>query len=194
MSWILRAVYLALSRFESIIASTQGHLILWLDEMAPDQLPMCSAMCSIRDYQRSDYDACLGIFASNTPQFFGAGEQPDFVDFLERLPCPYLVAEVAGVVVGCGGYDRVPGERTAELVWGMVARDQHRLGIGTALVQARLERLAAEPEIEGVRIDTSQWTAAFYERFGFRLEKIVENHFAEGLHQYQMVLSLRVGG
>jgi ribosomal protein S18 acetylase RimI-like enzyme len=147
-------------------------------------------MFTIREYQIADYGACLRAFASNVPLFFAAEEQEDYAGFLAQWSCPYLVAELDGVAVGGGGFYLIPDTDLAGLVWGVVARSAQRRGIGTALLRARLEQLSSEPSIRAVRVNTSQHTAGFFERFGFHTERIVEDHFAVGLHQYQMFLRL----
>ena len=148
-------------------------------------------MFSIRPYQPTDYDACLDIFTSNVPLFFEAEEQATYANFLAQLACPYLIVELADSVVGGGGFYRLPDEGCAGLVWGMVARNYQRRGIGTALLEARLQRLGADSTVQTVRVKTSQRSAPFFERFGFRTERILEHHFAVGLHQYQMSLQFR---
>ncbi|MEZ4737035.1 MAG: hypothetical protein R3E79_58900 [Caldilineaceae bacterium] len=39
-------------------------------------------------------------------------------------------------------------------------------------------------------LNTSQHSYGFFEKVGFVVESIVENGFAEGLHEYKMVLPL----
>ena len=147
-------------------------------------------MFTIREYQIADRNACLSAFASNVPQLFAANEADDYASFLAQLPCPYLVAELDGVAVGGGGFYFIPETDLAGLVWGVIAWDAQRRGIGTALLRARLERLSSEPSIRAVRVKTSQGAAAFFERFGFQTERIIEDYFAVGLHQHQMFLRL----
>jgi GNAT superfamily N-acetyltransferase len=149
-------------------------------------------MSEIHDYQTSDYAACLDIFASNVPLFFAAHEGSTYSNFLGHLPCPYLACEWSGSVVGAGGYYLLPDNDCAGLVWGMVARDHQRRGIGTALLQARLLQLAKYPNIRRVRVKTSQRITPFFQHFGFQTERIVEHHFGPGVHQYEMFLYLAV--
>jgi ribosomal protein S18 acetylase RimI-like enzyme len=147
-------------------------------------------MCLIREYESDDYEACLAVFASNVPCFFATHEQPAYAAFHAQLPCPYLVAELYGSVVGAGGYYRLPDDDCAGLAWGIVARDHQRRGVGSALLQERLRRLTRDPTIRRVRVKTSQRTVSFFQRFGFRTERVVEHHFGPGVHQYQMFLRL----
>jgi N-acetylglutamate synthase-like GNAT family acetyltransferase len=147
-------------------------------------------MSLIREYHTGDYDACLAVFDSNVPLYFAAAERTSFANFLARLTCPFFVTEHESRVVGCGGFYLVPADGVAGLVWGMIARDHQRGGVGSALLRERLRRLASEPAIRMIRVNTSQHTAAFFQRFGFQTTLTVENHFADGLHQHQMLLRL----
>jgi GNAT superfamily N-acetyltransferase len=143
---------------------------------------------SIRDYAPSDRGACVAVFDSNVPLYFSAEERSGFAAFLADLPCRYLVAELDGAIVGCGGFYVEREGRLGGLAWGMVARARHGRGIGARLLQTRLDCLSREPSIDGVRINTSQHTAAFFERFGFHTEDISTDHFAPGLHRHRMLL------
>jgi ribosomal protein S18 acetylase RimI-like enzyme len=147
-------------------------------------------MSLIREYHTSDYEACLAVFDSNVPLYFAAAERSSFADFLVRLTCTFFVAEHESRVVGCGGFYLVPADGLAGLVWGMIARDHQRRGLGSSLLRERLRRLASEPVIRTVRVNTSQHTSAFFHRFGFETVLTIENHFADGLHQHQMLLRL----
>lgn len=151
-------------------------------------------MCVIRDYEPADYDACLNVFASNVPSFFGVEERSEYAHFLARARCPYLVAELDGRVIGGGGFYLIPERGLAGLVWGMIIRDCQRQGIGAALLGARLQRINADPTLHRVRVNTSQKTSAFFHRFGFQTERVVKNYFGEGLDRYQMFLHLNPGG
>jgi ribosomal protein S18 acetylase RimI-like enzyme len=147
-------------------------------------------MSLIREYQTGDYKACLSVFDSNVPLYFAAAERTSFASFLAQLTCPFFVAEHESHVVGCGGFYLVPADGLAGLVWGIVACHHQRCGVGSALLRERLRRLAFEPAIRTVRVNTSQHTAAFFQRFGFQTALTIEDHFADGLHQYQMLLRL----
>ncbi len=148
----------------------------------------------LRPYQPPDRPACLAIFDSNTPPFFDPGERSDFAEFLADVRWPYFVVERPGAgsvneIVACGGYFVRPGTTEAILVWGMVRRDLHGGGIGTYLTRERLERLAQQG-VASVRIVTSQYTRAFYERLGFAEQNLEPDGFGPGLHKYTLVLRL----
>ena len=146
---------------------------------------------TVRDYLPADRAACLAVFDSNVGGSFLASERADFETFLDTLPGPYLVIEENGVIIACGGY--APNEEapdTADLCWGMVRLDLQGTGIGKLLVGARLNRIRAGSAFSSVFLKTSHETAPFYERFGFVTQQVVENGIAEGLHRYDMKLTL----
>lgn len=144
----------------------------------------------LRTYTITDRDACLAIFDSNRSAFFAAEERDLFVAFLDDLRCDYFVIESKGEIVGCGGFwlDRENGR--AVLVWGMVRNNRHLQGIGSYLLLARLQTIGLQAPGILVTLDTSQHTAEFYARFGFEVQKITENGYAQGLHRYDMSLRL----
>lgn len=145
----------------------------------------------VRDYAPADRDACLAVFDSNLHAFFDPAEREDFAAFLDRRPGPYLVIEDGeGRVVGCGGYAVEPGTATADLCWGMVAREHHRTGLGELLLDLRLRRIRAEPAVRDVALNTSQHTRGFFERFGFVTERVVPDGFGPGLDRCDMRLVL----
>lgn len=145
----------------------------------------------VRDYTTADRSACLTVFDSNVPGFFVPPEREEFAAFLDALPGQYLVVEDdAGRVLGCGGYAVRPGTATADLCWGMVRRERHGTGLGRLLLEARLERARADAPLEVVALDTSQHTLGFYERRGFRTERVTPDGYAPGLDRCDMRLFL----
>jgi GNAT superfamily N-acetyltransferase len=126
----------------------------------------------LRSYLPVDRDACLAIFDSNTPQFFDPGERATFEAFLDRPDGHYVVMEHEGALVGCGGYTITAEERLASLVWGMVRRDSHKLGLGRYLLLFR--------------------AAPFFERQGFKVIRVVPDGYGNGLDRVEMVKKLIV--
>ena len=149
----------------------------------------------VRDYTTADRDACLAVFDSNAPGFFVPAEREEFAAFLDALPGPYLVVEdEAGRVLGCGGYAVTPGTTTADLCWGMVRCERHGTGLGRLLLEARLERVRSDALVDAVALNTSQHTRGFYERLGFRTERVTPDGFAPGLDRCDMRLVLGTPG
>jgi ribosomal protein S18 acetylase RimI-like enzyme len=141
----------------------------------------------LREYTPADRDACLAVFASNTPTFFREHEQARFADFLDRMPCPYFVVEDEdGRVIGCGGY----APRRGTLCYGMVSRHLHRQGVGMFLLRERLRHWFKGQGPVVVRVNTSQHASGFFERAGFLTTRVVPDGYAPGLDRYEMELPL----
>jgi ribosomal protein S18 acetylase RimI-like enzyme len=147
----------------------------------------------IRAYTDQDREACLSVFDSNLPTFFAPDERMDFELYLDDLAergenAEYLVLETSAGILACGGYH--VNNNQAGLAWGMVTRDHHRQGIGLRLILERLRRIAAQPEITSIILDTSQHSQGFFARLGFEVVQILENNYAIGLHRIDMKLEL----
>ncbi len=145
---------------------------------------------TFRPYTPADEIACLELFDSNTPRFFGPEERPDFANFLKRLPCPFFVVEAEGMIIACGGYGSDPKTGKIVLAWGMVRGDLHRQGVGTFLLQERIKMIFQENPSAQVIIDTSQHSQSFFARFGFQATHTTPNYYAPGLHRIDMELEL----
>jgi predicted acetyltransferase len=142
----------------------------------------------IRAFHDRDREACLELFDSNTPQFFAPHERAEFELYLDDLEergpnGEYLVLEVNGSIVACGGYYVEDG--TAGLAWGLVGRDRHREGFGTKLLLERLRRIAANP-----KANATQFSRGFFERFGFETFKVTADGYGTGQDRLDMRLEL----
>jgi hypothetical protein len=144
----------------------------------------------LRPYTAADKEACLALFASNMPTYFCAAEIPQFAGFLDKLPCPYFLVEDSGEAIGCGGYCVDSATGIATLIWGIVRRDRHRQGIGTFLLRSRLAKIAADPAVVKIVLNTSQHTTGFFEREGFVVHSITLDGYYPGLHRHDMELLL----
>jgi len=142
---------------------------------------------AFRQYSAADFEACLRVFRSNMPQYFAESELPEFASFLQSPEGEYLVAELGGTVAACGGsYLR---EGVGRLCWGMVDQSQHGSSIGSALLARRLNLLFCHAtDVPEVGIDTSQLSSGFFERFGFRTQRVTPDGFANGIDCVAMVL------
>lgn len=147
-----------------------------------------------RSWRSEDRGLGLALFASNVPEYFAEQERKDFIEFIDELPGPYfLMIDANGTPVGCGGYaqeDDHPG--IAVLCWGMVRRDRHGQRLGDALLRYRLAMLAANPLFREVRIETSQFSRGFFQRYGFEQTRQVADGFAPGIDLIAMTLDLNL--
>lgn len=142
----------------------------------------------IRPYAPSDLDACLAVFDSNVPRYFITAERAGYREFLENLPGPYLVlTDAGGAIVACGGYAIGDDDPTrADLCWGMVRQEKHRRGYGRTLTHARIDAAKTDPRVKVIRLDCSQHTTGFYERFGFRVTSVERDGYGPGLDRCEM--------
>ena len=146
----------------------------------------------LRPYENTDRDPCLAVFKSNIPRFFHPAELDEFVNFLKSPSGVYLVMEHEGETVGCGGYAVIDGSSVARLVWGMVRSDLHSMGLGRFLLLYRLRAIAKISGIETVRIQTSQHSAPFFAKQGFKIVEVLEDGFAKGLDRVEMTMRIVV--
>lgn len=150
-------------------------------------------MDAVRPYEARDREACLALFDGNCPRFFDPSERAEYEAFLDGLDWPYQVIERDGRVVACGGHTPEPDGTTVSLCWGMVEARLHRAGLGAALTQARLAAARARPGVRTVRLETSQHTRGFYERFGFRVVRVRADGFGPGIDACEMRLEIAQG-
>lgn len=74
----------------------------------------------------------------------------------------------------------------AYLAWGMVDAGWHRRGIGKRLLARRLERIREVPHAWCVLLDTSQHSAPFFARFGFKAFRTIHDGYEPGLDKVFM--------
>jgi predicted GNAT family N-acyltransferase len=148
-------------------------------------------MVRVREYLPADREACLAMFDGNVPAYFAPAERADYETFLAALDFPYLVIEDETGLVACGGWTRRKCDAgAADLCWGMVRHDRHKSGLGHALMQARLDQIAAAGGVRSVVLQTSQHTEGFFARYGFVTHRVETDGFAPGLHLHEMRLTL----
>ncbi len=59
------------------------------------------------------------------------------------------------------------------------------------LTRERLARIKDDPRTRSIRLDTSQHTTGFYEKFGFEIIQIIENGYGPNLHKCEMRLKTK---
>jgi len=144
---------------------------------------------SFRPYTPDDRDACLALFAANTPHWFAPHEREQYESFLDDVPGSYfLMLEDYGTIAGAGGIEIESTRSVAWLTWGMVDSTRHGQGLGKTLLEYRLEQLRANLNVSRVCIDSSQLTAPFYEKYGFTTQRVIPDGYAKGLHRHEMEL------
>jgi Acetyltransferase (GNAT) domain len=150
----------------------------------------------LRPYLYADRAACLGIFESNAPEYFDPAERIGFEAFLDNPDCPYFVMEHEvsdkAAIVGCGGYALAQQDGLASMVWGMIRRDSHKLGLGRFLLLYRLREIGKAGGIQMVRLDTSQKAEPFFRKQGFKATRVIKDSYGPGLDRVEMIMKLTV--
>jgi predicted GNAT family N-acyltransferase len=149
---------------------------------------------NIRMYHKNDKQHCLDTFKSNVPDFFSENEIADFEAFLNRLETgipktQFFVIEDENRIVGCGGFGDKDNKNIISLAWGHIHKNEHKKGLGQQLLTYRLALIKQLFPQLTLTIDTTQFSYGFYEKNGFRLLKITENYYTEGMHRYDMELN-----
>ncbi len=140
----------------------------------------------IIQYRTAYRDHCIRIFKTNLPTFFAEEELQQFEVFLDQVSDQYYVVTMNDFPVGCGGIFFDEKNNEEGLSWGMVDANCHGQGIGKLLTQFRLDLFKKWYAAITFKIETSQHTAVFYGKMGFKIVDIIADGFGEGLDQYMM--------
>jgi [ribosomal protein S18]-alanine N-acetyltransferase len=138
----------------------------------------------IRDYKAEDLNACVELMRLNIPTYFSTEEEPGFAAYLLKEREEYFVAEAEGKIVGCAGINSEGS--TGIISWDIIHPDFQGKGIGSALLLFRLNII--KKKYSDARVRTAQNTFEFYGKYGFKLNKIVKDFWADGYDLYQMEL------
>lgn len=141
------------------------------------------------DYTARDFDECCGIFVSNTPKFFHEAELPEYQQYLRTDAAGnyWVLRDENGLMLACGGV-WIRDDYESNLCFGMVRGEYRKKGLGSLMLAYRLQKLMALPTMRIIHLDTTQHNPDFFTRFGFETVKTVENHYAPGLHRFDMEL------
>lgn len=144
----------------------------------------------IRTYVKSDKDALVQIFHSNCPRYFVESDESDFVDFLDVYADEnYLVAEVEGKVIGCGGHytkGDIHGIAWVMFESGSIGTKQ-LLSTCDEFYQAIEQRIEAEGKLYNIVVYTTQLMIKLFSRYGFEVGEVTKDGFGEGLDEVQMI-------
>ncbi|UOQ99655.1 GNAT family N-acetyltransferase [Hymenobacter sp. 5317J-9] len=153
---------------------------------------MTSSDFVFRWYRAADEAAVMALFRSNIAPYFLDSEASDLCNFLRQEPGAYFVAEwragtaLAGQLAAAGGY--ALNNPHAVLTWGMVDRSLHGQGVGRAFTQFRIAACRQAFPGRAIEINTSQHTAEFYEKLGFRTLAVEVGGWGPGLDNVHMLL------
>ncbi len=72
----------------------------------------------------------------------------------------------------------------------MVDNQLHGHGIGKWFLLYRINYIREHCTTCNIRLDTTQHSRPFFEKYGFKVTKYTENGYAEGMHRYDMLLTV----
>ncbi len=140
----------------------------------------------IRKYLATDYQDVLNLLQLNIPDYFAPEEAKDLEKYLQLHAQNYFLFIDNDTIVGAGGLNYIEAENIAKLAWDFIHPNHHKKGIGSQLVQYRLNKIMEEKPGIKIEIRTSQLAYLFYEKFGFQTQKITKDYWAEGFDLYHM--------
>ncbi|MCA5005516.1 GNAT family N-acetyltransferase [Sphingobacterium bovistauri] len=146
----------------------------------------------IRKYKPEDYTQLLQILKNNTPQFFAETEIEDYKYYLDHELQDYFVAVLEDNIIAGAGINYDKEKQLAKISWDIVDVGFHKQGIGTLLLNHRLEIITHRKNIKSIIVRTSQHAHSFYEKNGFKLLETHKNYWAEGFDMYKMIYSKKV--
>jgi [ribosomal protein S18]-alanine N-acetyltransferase len=144
----------------------------------------------IRPYALKDKEVLLAILRLNTPRYFDASEEKDFVDYLDKDADNYFVVEEAGRIIGSGGINYFEDEALARISWDIMHPDFQGKGVGKKLTLYRIEEIRKKPAMHFIMVRTTQLVYQFYLKLGFELERTEKDFWAPGFDLYQMKLKI----
>lgn len=147
---------------------------------------------NIRTYTPSDQPDVIQLLQLNTPTYFAPEEEADYIDFLHNHIDRYFVAEMEGKVLACGGFNLADGGQTARISWDMVHPDSQGIGIGSALLEYRINEIMKLESVQLISVRTTQLVYKFYEKSGFELKEIAKDFWAPGFDLYNMHRKKRI--
>ena len=143
----------------------------------------------IRRYTKKDKENLIQLLRLNTPEFFHPAEEKEFDHYLEHESQNYFVVEESASIVGAGGFNFGFDEgKTARISWDIIHPYFQGKGIGSELLLFRLDEIRKNKTVNKVIVRTTQLTYRFYQKNGFRLEKIEKDFWAKGFDLYLMTL------
>jgi len=140
----------------------------------------------IRPYVLSDKNEIIQLFRLNTPTYFSPDEEVELLNYLKHYSANYFVIEDGSSITGCGGINISEDGKAGMISWDIFHPQQQRKGLGTLLLNYRLQKLKENSALEKISVRTSQLVHRFYEKNGFILLETVKDYWAPGFDMYYM--------
>lgn len=144
----------------------------------------------IRRYSIKDKSGVLALLKLNTPNYFDKEEEEDFSTYLDTEIEDYFVVEDNSKVIGSGGINYFPEERVARISWGMIHPDYQGKGIGRELTLYRINFIRKNLSANYIVVRTSQFVYKFYQKLGFKLDRVEKDFWAKGFDLYLLKLTV----
>ena len=140
------------------------------------------------EYSPEYREQCLQILKSNMERYFSPEEIVDFERYLgdDTPQSPYFLLINDKHLVACGGYE-IDNDK-AFLRWGMVDNDSHGSGLGSILLNERIQHIRKKYKSIAIHIYTSPVARDFFIKKGFIVESIEKDGLAEGIDRVNMKL------
>lgn len=138
-------------------------------------------------YEPRYKNECIELFSSNLNGYFSPEEVKDYSQFLDanKEPESYYVGLLDEEVVAAGGWDLQ--SKGYFLRWGIIDNSHHKLGLGTQLLNFRIDKIESLYGNVDIWIKTSDKAHGFFEKFGFETSQIIPDGIFEGIDEYRMV-------
>ena len=141
----------------------------------------------IRKYNEADKEKVISLLRLNTPKYFSPVEEKDLIFYIENEIEQYFVVEYENKIIGCGGFNFSEDLTVGKISWDIFHPDYQGKGIGSLLLNFRIEKLKELVSLQTISVRTSQLAYKFYEKNGFELKEIIKDYWAEGFDMYRMV-------
>lgn len=152
----------------------------------------------IKPYSLLHKRDCLSAFKSNVPDFFTEEELGQFAHFLDHFESNiypetgknrsyFYVLIDKNQVIGCGGFGDKEGNLRISLAWGLIHRDFHHQSFGKLLLHYRLAEIKEVFPGSAIHLNTTQYSAPFYEKQGFELKEISKDFYEKGMHKHELI-------
>lgn len=144
---------------------------------------------TIRKYKTEDKDQLVRILQHNVPKYFAETEIDDYEEYLESKIQDYYVAVLDNKIIAAAGINYDKDRQLAKISWDIVDIPFQKQGIGTLLLEHRIQVIANKKDIKSIVVRTSQHAYGFYEKKGFKLLERHKDYWAQGFDMYKMSLS-----
>lgn len=138
----------------------------------------------IRPYRIADKKPLLKIFSLNAPKYFNESEINDFEEYLDQNANTYLTIEVDNIIVGGTGY--YVNDKSGRITWIFFNSNYTGQGLGKRSVEHCLKILRKDQRVEKFIVSTSQLAYQFFEKFDYRIIRVVKDYWGKGLDLYEM--------